>query len=91
MTAFTIFKEIISAGPTLLLPLVIFFFAVLLRLKLGKAIQCAVTVGAAFAGLKLVIGFMATNLGPATKAMVTNMGVHFVIMDFCREKSDAAH
>lgn len=81
MEVFSIFKEIIKEGPTLLLPLVIFFFAILLRLKLGKAIQSAVTVGAAFAGLKLIIGFMGNNLGPATKAMVTHMGVHLNIID----------
>ncbi|WP_196602317.1 PTS galactitol transporter subunit IIC [Pectinatus frisingensis] len=78
---FAIFKHIISAGPTLMLPIVIFIFAILLRLNIGKAIQSAVTMGAAFAGLKLIINFMATNLGPATKAMVTHLGIHLNIID----------
>lgn len=81
MDFFIIFKGIIQAGPTVLLPLVIFVFAVSFRLTLGKAIQSALTVGAAFAGLKLVVEFLAKSLGPATKAMVTHLGVHLNVID----------
>jgi len=81
MDLFAVFKGIIQAGPTVLLPLVIFVFAVAFRLTLGKAIQSALTVGAAFAGLKLVVEFLAKSLGPATKAMVTHLGVHLNVID----------
>ena len=81
MDIFAIFKGIIQAGPTVLLPVVIFIFAIAFRLTLGKAIQSALTVGAAFAGLKLVVEFLAKSLGPATKAMVTHLGVHLNVID----------
>lgn len=81
MDLFIVFKSIIKAGPTVLLPIVIFLFAVCFRLSIGKAIQSALTVGAAFAGLKLVIEFLAKSLGPATKAMVTHMGVQLNVID----------
>ena len=81
MELFGVFKSVIQAGPTVLLPIVIFLFAVAFRLSLGKAMQSALTVGAAFAGLKLVVEFLAKSLGPATKAMVTHMGVHLNVID----------
>lgn len=81
MDFFAVFKGIIQAGPTVLLPIIIFLFALAFRLSLGKAIQSALTVGAAFAGLKLVVEFMAQSLGPATKAMVTHLGVHLNVID----------
>jgi PTS system galactitol-specific IIC component len=78
---FAVFKGIIQAGPTVLLPVIIFFIAIVFRVPLGKAMQSALTVGAAFVGLKIVIEFMAKGLGPATKAMVTHMGVHLNVID----------
>ena len=81
MDLFAIFKGIIQAGPTVLLPVIIFGIALLFRVSLGKALQSALTVGAAFVGLKIIIEFMAKGLGPATKAMVNNMGVHLNVID----------
>jgi len=81
MDVFAVFKGIIQAGPTVLLPVIIFFIAIILRVSIGKALQSALTVGAAFVGLKIVIEFMAKGLGPATKAMVTHMGVHLNVID----------
>ncbi|MDU2063508.1 MAG: PTS transporter subunit IIC [Sporomusaceae bacterium] len=81
MEIFAVFKGIIQAGPTVLLPIIIFLFALAFRLEFGKALQSALTVGAAFAGLKLVIEFLGKSLGPATKAMVHHMGVSLNIVD----------
>lgn len=81
MDLFAVFKGIIQAGPTVLLPVIIFLIAIIFRVSLGKALQSALTVGAAFVGLKIVIEFMAKALGPATKAMVTHMGVQLNVID----------
>jgi galactitol PTS system EIIC component len=81
MDIFSIFKGIIQAGPTVLLPIIIFFLAVIFRVSLDKALHSALTVGAGFIGLKVIIQFMANDLGPATKAMVTHMGVNLNVID----------
>ncbi|MBP2632677.1 MAG: system Galactitol-specific component [Firmicutes bacterium] len=81
MDFFAIFKGIIDTGPTVLLPVVIFLIAIVFRVSFGKALESALIVGAAFTGLKIVIEFMAKSLGPATKAMVTHMGVHLNVID----------
>jgi galactitol PTS system EIIC component len=81
MDGFSIFKGIIQAGPTILLPLIILLIAVVFKVPFGKALNSALTVGAAFIGLKVIIEFMAKNLGPATKAMVTHMGVQLNVID----------
>lgn len=81
MDFFSIFKGIIQAGPTVLLPIIIFFLAVVFRVSLDKALHSALTVGAGFIGLKVIIQFMANDLGPATKAMVAHMGVNLNVID----------
>jgi len=81
MDFFAVFKGIIDTGPTVLLPVIIFLIAIVFRVSFGKALESALIVGAAFAGLKMVIEFMAKSLGPATKAMVTHMGVHLNVID----------
>ncbi len=72
MDLFADFKGIIQAGPTVLLFTVIFLFAIFFRLSIGEAMQGALTVEAAFAGLKLVVDFMAQRLGLATRTMITS-------------------
>ena len=81
MDIFAVFKGVIQAGPTVLLPLIIFLIAMVFRVPFGKALNSALMVGAAFIGLKVVIEFMAKNLGPATKAMVAHMGVQLNVID----------
>lgn len=81
MDLFAVFQGIIKAGPTVLLPLIIFALAMFFRVPFGKALHSSLVVGAAFIGLKVIIEFMAKNLGPATKAMVAEMGVHLNVID----------
>lgn len=81
MDLFSVFQGVIKAGPTVLLPLIIFFLAMLFRVPFGKALHSSLVVGAAFIGLKVIIEFMAKNLGPATKAMVAQMGVQLNVID----------
>ena len=70
-----------NLGPTVLLPILIFIFGLILGAKPGKAFRAAITIGIAFVGINLVIGLMWTNLGDAAQAMVTRTGVELDAID----------
>lgn len=81
MIAYKIFKEIIDAGPTILLPIIILLLGLAFRLKIAEAVKSAIVVGVGYAGLKLVVGFLTTNLGPVTAQMVKRFGLHLNVLD----------
>jgi galactitol PTS system EIIC component len=70
-----------TLGSTVLLPIIIFVFALALGAKPGRAFRAAVTIGIAFIGIGLVIGLMWTNLSNVGQAMVTNTGLKLDTMD----------
>jgi galactitol PTS system EIIC component len=75
-------KSVIDAlGSTVLLPIMIFLFALILGAKPGRAFRAAVTIGIAFIGINLVIGLMWTTLSNVGQAMVTNTGLKLDVMD----------
>lgn len=72
---------LLDAGPTVFLPMLLFVFGLLLRLKPGRAFKSALTVGIGFIGLNLVIALLTDNLGPAAKAMVEHFGLSLKTID----------
>jgi PTS system galactitol-specific IIC component len=78
----TVLKSIVDTlGSTVLLPVFIFIFAVILGAKAGRAFRAAVTIGVAFIGINLVIGLMWGALAEVSQAMVTNAGIQRDIVD----------
>ena len=78
----TIIQNFVNTlGSTVLLPVFIFIFAVILGAKVGKAFRAAVTIGVAFVGIGLVVGLMTGSLGEVAQAMVTNTGITRDIVD----------
>ena len=75
------FKAIFDFGPNIVLPCFIFFFALALGTKPSKAIRAAIFIAIALIGIKMVVGFMGDNLGPAMKALSKNSGIKLDIMD----------
>ncbi|TWT09255.1 PTS galactitol transporter subunit IIC [Planomicrobium sp. CPCC 101079] len=64
----------VDLGASVLLPILIFIFALILGTKPGKALRAALIVGIGFVGINLVIGLLVESLGPAAQAMVENFG-----------------
>jgi PTS system galactitol-specific IIC component len=79
--ATTISNFVNTLGSTVLLPVFIFIFAIILGAKVGKAFRAAVTIGVAFIGINLVVGLMTGSLGGVAQAMVTNTGITRDIVD----------
>ena len=78
----TALKAVIdSLGATIALPIIIFFLALILGAKPGKAFRAGVFIGIAFIGINLVIGLMWGALSEVGQAMVKNLGVTRDVMD----------
>ncbi len=78
----TTIKGIIdSLGATVMLPIIIFFFALILGAKPGRAFRAGVMVGIAFIGINLIIGLMWSTLSGAAQALVTNLGIQRDVVD----------
>ena len=76
-----VIKWLLDAGPTVFLPLLLFIFGIVLRIKLGKAFKSALMIGIGFTGLNLILGLLTDNLGPAAQAMVKNFGLSLDVID----------
>jgi PTS system galactitol-specific IIC component len=83
MNAFAqVLKTLVDTlGATVLLPIFIFIFALILGAKAGRAFRSAVTIGVAFIGINLVIGLMWGSLSGVSQALVTNAGIQRDIVD----------
>ena len=75
------FQFIINCGPTVMLQNIITIVGLIFGLKITSAFKAGLTLGIGFAGIKLVLDFMTTNIGPAAKAMVERTHVHLDALD----------
>ena len=76
-----VFNFLNSAGPTVMLPIIITIIGLIFGLKISKAFKSGLTLAIGFAGIKLILDFMSTNVGPAAKAMVERTGVTLDALD----------
>ncbi len=74
-------QKIVDLGPTVVLPIIIFLFGLVLKMKPGRAFRAGITVGIGFIGINLIIGLLMDNLGPAAKDMVERLGIDLSIID----------
>ena len=70
-----------TLGATVLLPIFIFIFALILGTKPGKAFRAAVTIGVAFVGINLVIGLMWGSLSNVSHAIIESTGITRNVVD----------
>jgi galactitol PTS system EIIC component len=68
-------------GATVLLPVMIFIFAVVLGTKPGRAFRSAVIIGVAFIGINLIVGLMWGSLSDVSQAMVKSLNIKRDIVD----------
>ncbi|MET1026430.1 MAG: PTS transporter subunit IIC, partial [Dongiaceae bacterium] len=81
-TILTDIKAVIDAlGATVLLPIFIFIFALILGTRPGRAFRAGVTIGVAFIGINLVIGLMWTSLSDVAQSIVKNTGIVRDVVD----------
>ncbi|GEM01634.1 PTS system, galactitol-specific IIC component [Halolactibacillus halophilus] len=71
----------VDLGATVVLPILIFAFGLILGAKPGKAFISGLKVGIGFVGLNLVIGLLGNSLGPAAQTMVERFGLSLTTID----------
>ncbi|WP_239253537.1 PTS galactitol transporter subunit IIC [Listeria ilorinensis] len=74
-------QYVLNLGPTVILPIAIFFIALIFRVPVKKAIRSAITIGIGFVGINLVISLLSDNLGPAAQQMVERFGMNLTVID----------
>ncbi len=80
-TVTTVIQYILGLGASVVLPIIIFLLSLFFRMKPGKAIRAALTIGIGFIGINLVIGLLTSTLGPAAQKMIENTGLNLPIID----------
>ncbi len=72
---------ILGLGAAIFLPVIMIILGLCMGMKLKKAIIAGVTLGIAFTGMNVVLGFMYNAIGPAATALVNNTGLELTAVD----------
>jgi PTS system galactitol-specific IIC component len=75
------FGYVQNLGVSVVMPIILFAFGIILRAGVGKSLRAGLTVGVGFIGLNLVIGLMGDNLGPAVQQMSERFGLSLSVID----------
>lgn len=71
----------VDLGPSIVLPIIVFIFGLVLGAQPRKAFIAGVTVGIGFIGLNLIIDLLGGSLGPAAQQMVDRFGLNLTTID----------
>ena len=79
-------KEIINyilndLGAHVFLPMIMIIVGLIVRMKFKDAFSSALTLGVAFLGMGMVLGFMFNSIGPASESFVKNTGLQLNAID----------
>ncbi|GAB6099182.1 PTS galactitol transporter subunit IIC [Halanaerocella petrolearia] len=74
-------QAFLGLGPTVILPVAIFFLGLFFGQKPSKALKSGLTIGIGFVGIFLVVDLLVSNLGPAAKGMVERFGLQLNAID----------
>lgn len=77
----SIIQYILDLGSAIFVPLIILILGLIAGMKVKKAFISALTLGIAFTGMSMVIGFMSNAVGPASEALAKNTGINLPALD----------
>lgn len=77
-----VIQYIIGLGAAVVVGLIIFIIGLIVRAPVSRALSAAITLGVAFSGVGLVIGYMVGGIAPAGQAMIERTGVALNTLDF---------
>lgn len=67
--------------PFVMLPIIIFTFALFFRIKLSTAVRSALQIGIAFIGIFMTIDYFVKLMNPAIKALIAKSGLNVPVLD----------
>ncbi|MGX7196030.1 PTS galactitol transporter subunit IIC [Enterococcus olivae] len=77
----SVINFVLGLGSAIFVPLIILILGLLAGMKPGKAFMSAITLGIAFTGMSMVIGFMGNAVGPASESLAMNTGINLPALD----------
>ena len=75
------FSYINGLGASVMMPIILTIFGVILGAKFGKALRGGLTVGVGFIGLNLAVGLIGTYLAPDVQQMATRFHLSLTTVD----------
>lgn len=76
-----VINYILDLGSAIFVPLIILLLGLIAGMKFKKAFMSAITLGIAFTGMSMVIGFMSNAVSPASEALSKNTGLNLPALD----------
>lgn len=76
-----VINYIIDMGASVMLPIIISILAIIIGVKVGKAIRSGLMIGVGFVGMGLIVDMMNANIGPAAQQMADRLGVSLSIVE----------
>ena len=77
----TAINYVLDLGSAIFVPLIILILGLIAGMKFSKAFMSALTLGIAFSGMSMVIGYMTNAVGPASESMASNTGINLPALD----------
>ena len=76
-----IIQNVLNLGSAVFIPALMILIGLLVKMKSKDAISAGITLGVAFIGMNLVIGFMMSALTPAAQALAERTGISLTVID----------
>ncbi|MFT8321095.1 MAG: PTS transporter subunit IIC [Bacillus sp. (in: firmicutes)] len=77
----SVINYILDFGAAVFVPVIMIIVGLFAKMKFKEAFSSGLTLGVAFIGMNLVVGFMMNSMGPAAQHFVENTGIVLNIMD----------
>lgn len=77
----SVINYILGLGAAVFLPVVMIIIGLCMKMKLKKAIIAGLTLGIAFTGMNVILGFMFNSISPAAAAFVEKTGIQLTSID----------
>jgi galactitol PTS system EIIC component len=74
-------RFVLDLGPPVMMPLVLFVFALLLGQGLSRSARAGLTVGVGFIGVNLVVKLLVDTVGPSAQAFSSALGLRLDVLD----------
>ena len=72
---------VLGLGPSIFLPIIMILIGLVIKMKFRKAVIAGITLGVAFTGMSLILGFMFETISPVATAFVQNTGIQLSTVD----------
>lgn len=72
---------ILGLGPAIFLPIIMILIGMIIKMKFKRAVIAGITLGIAFTGMSLILGFMFDTISPVASAFVAKTGIELNTVD----------